>query len=55
MFFEPEIETMPRKELEKLQWERLTKTLKKAYQSPFYKKRMDSVSFHPEKSNFRRV
>ncbi len=49
MFFEPEIETMPRKELEKLQWERLTKTLKKAYQSPFYKKRMDSVSFHPEK------
>ena len=37
-YFEPQIETMPRAELEKLQLERLKKTIEQAVNSPFYKK-----------------
>ncbi len=38
MYFQPEIETMPRAELEQLQLEGLKKTIDKAIQSPFYGK-----------------
>ncbi len=37
-YFEPKIETMSRPELEKLQLERLKKTIEQAVKSPFYKK-----------------
>ncbi len=37
-YYQPEIETMPRKELEQLQVQRLKKTIEIAMQSPFYAK-----------------
>lgn len=37
-YFEPQIETMPREELEKLQLERLHSTIEQAVKSPFYAK-----------------
>lgn len=37
-YFHPEIETMPRQEIEKLQLERVITTLERATQSPFYSK-----------------
>ncbi len=48
MFFQKEIETMPRKALESLQLERLKKTVAYCYDNvPFYKKRFDSIGLKP--------
>lgn len=44
----PEMECMPREELEKLQLERLRKILQKVYdKSPVYKQKFDEVGFKP--------
>ena len=48
-FFEPEIETMDREELERLQLEHLKWQLKRCYEgSEFYKQRFDKVGLKPE-------
>ena len=49
MYFEKEIETLPRKELEALQLKKLQASMAAAYRSPFYKKRMDSAGIHPDR------
>jgi len=45
----PHIETAPRKEIEKLQLQRLRETVKKAYENvPFYHKRLKEAGIKPE-------
>lgn len=46
--FNPEFEMMSRPEIEKLQLERLQKTVKHCMNSPFYKKRFDEIGLKPE-------
>src|SRR4030042_2005078 len=47
-FYEPEIETLPREKLEKLQLERLTWQVKRCYDgSEFYRKRLDKIRMKP--------
>jgi len=47
-FYEPEIETLPREKLEKLQLERLTWQVKRCYDgSEFYRKRFDKIGMKP--------
>lgn len=49
MFYQPELETMPREELEKLQLERLQKLAKRVYERiPFYKNAFDEAGVKPE-------
>ncbi|HCL56757.1 MAG TPA: phenylacetate--CoA ligase [Spirochaetia bacterium] len=48
MYYDKAIETMKREDLKKLQLERLQKTVHAAYQSPFYKKRFDSIGLKPK-------
>lgn len=49
MFYQPEIETMPREELESLQLERLKKVAKRVYERiPFYKNAFDEAGVKPE-------
>ena len=44
MFFQPEIETMPRRDLEALQLERLKWTVDYCYRNvPFYTKKLDEA------------
>ncbi|HIC98331.1 MAG TPA: hypothetical protein EYP08_01355 [Pyrodictiaceae archaeon] len=44
----PHIETAPRKEIEKLQLQRLRETVKKAYENvPFYHKRLKEAGIKP--------
>ena len=44
MYFQPEIETMPRAELQALQLERLRESLRNAYENvPLYRERFDAV------------
>ncbi len=47
-YFNPEIETMTRPELEALQLERLQATVKHCMGSPFYKKRFEEIGLKPE-------
>lgn len=50
MFWQKELETMPRAELEKLQLERLKWTIKHAYDHvPLYRKRFDEAGLSPDK------
>ena len=49
MFFQKEIETMSRAEIEAVQLQRLQETVKRCYQNvPFYRARLDSVGVKPE-------
>lgn len=47
-YFNPEVETLSRKEIEALQLERLQSTVKHCMNSPFYKKRFDEIGLKPE-------
>lgn len=52
MFFDKEIETMPRQKLEELQLEKLKKLAVYCYKNvPLYKKKFDDAKFDPEKIN----
>ena len=47
--YQPEIETMDRNEIEKLQLERLQKQVKNVYENvPMYRERMDKKGVKPE-------
>ena len=48
MYLHKELETMTRPEIEKLQLERLQKTVKHCMNSPFYKKRFEEINLKPE-------
>ena len=49
MFFQKEIETMSRAEIEAVQLQRLQETVQRCYQNvPFYRARLDSVGVKPE-------
>ena len=43
IYFEPQIETMSRQDLEALQLERLKETVKRAAQAPYYKKKFEEM------------
>lgn len=47
-YFNPEVETLSREEIEALQLERLQSTVKHCMNSPFYKKRFDEIGLKPE-------
>ena len=47
-FFNPEVETMPREELEKLQLERLQKTVRHCMNAEFYRKKFDELGITPD-------
>ena len=50
MFFQPEIETMPRRDLEALQLERLKWTVDYCYRNvPFYTKKLDEAGVTADK------
>ena len=48
MYLHPEMETLTRPEIEKLQLERLQKTVQHCMNSPFYKKRFEENNLKPE-------
>jgi phenylacetate-CoA ligase len=48
MYLHPELETMSRPEIEKLQMERLKTTLQRCMNSPFYRKRFEENGINPE-------
>lgn len=49
MYYQPDIETMPREDLEALQLERLQALVKRVYQKiPFYKESFDKAGVNPE-------
>ena len=49
MYFQPEIETMPREELRKLQLERMRESLRNAYENvPLYRERFDAAGVTPD-------
>ena len=48
MYLHKEMETMTRPEIEKLQLERLKKTVNHCMNSPFYKKRFEEINLRPE-------
>lgn len=48
MYLHPELETMTRPEIEKLQMERLKTTLQRCMNAPFYKKRFEEHGLKPE-------
>ncbi|WP_338097168.1 hypothetical protein [Methanolapillus ohkumae] len=48
-FWDPQIETMNRKEMNDLQLKRLTKSVQTVYRNvPFYKKKFDAVGVKPQ-------
>ncbi len=47
-FWQRELETMPRPELEKLQVEKLKRTINIALQSPMYKKRLGDLGINAD-------
>ena len=48
-YYNPEIETMPREEMKKLQSERLVKQVKHVYDNvKFYRDKMDAAGIKPE-------
>jgi len=51
MYWNKDIETMPRSELESLQLSRLRETLRQAGKSPFYKKCFGEKTIYPERIN----
>ena len=52
--YQPEIETMDRNELEKLQLERLQKQVKNVYENvPMYRERMDKKGVKTEEKNLK--
>lgn len=52
IYWEPEVETLPRKKLEGLQLERLKKTLENVYANvSFYRKRLNDVGIDPVSFN----
>ena len=48
MYLHPELETMTRPEIEKLQMERLQQTLQRCMRTPFYKQRFAEIGLKPE-------
>ncbi len=48
MYLHPEMETLSRPEIEKLQLERLQKTIRQCMRSPFYKRRFKEAGLRPE-------
>ena len=49
MYYQPDIETMPREELQRLQLARMQETLKRCYENiPFYKEAFDKAGVKPE-------
>ena len=48
MYLHPELETMTRPEIERLQMERLQQTLQRCMRSPFYKQRFTENGLRPE-------
>lgn len=48
MYLHPEMETLSRPEIEKLQLERLQKTIRQCMCSPFYKRRFEEAGLRPE-------
>ena len=50
-YWQPELETMPREELEKLQVAKLKKSIEIALKSPFYKKRLGELGLTPDDFN----
>ena len=50
MFWQKDIETMPRADLEALQLERLKRIVRYVYERvPFYRKRLDDAGVNPDK------
>ena len=47
-YFNPEIETMSREDIEKLQLERLKKTVNHCMNSEFYKRKFEEMGITPE-------
>ena len=47
-YWQPELETMPREELQKLQVEKLRRSIEIALKSPFYKKRLAEAGITPD-------
>lgn len=47
-YFNPELETMSREDIKKLQLERLQQTVRHCMNSPFYKKRFEEAGLKPE-------
>ncbi|MBO7557715.1 MAG: phenylacetate--CoA ligase [Bacteroidaceae bacterium] len=47
-YFNPELETMPREELQKLQLERLQKTVRQCAKAPFYQDKFKEMGIQPE-------
>ena len=47
-YWQPELETMPRKELEALQVKKLRQSIEVALKSPFYKKRLGDLGITPD-------
>ena len=47
-YWQPEIETMPREELKKLQAEKLRRTIETALKSPFYGQRLGRLGITPD-------
>ena len=46
-YFNPELETMPREELRKLQLERLQKTVRQCVKAPFYEQKFKEMGITP--------
>jgi len=49
IYWEKEIEALPRRELEELQLKRLKETITRAKAVPFYNERLKATSFHPDR------
>ena len=48
-YYQPEIETMPREDIKKLQSEKLVKQVKHVYEHvPYYREKMDKMGVKPE-------
>ena len=47
-YFNPEMETLSRPEIEALQLQRLQKTVRHCMRSPFYKKRFEDIGLKPD-------
>jgi phenylacetate-CoA ligase len=48
IYFEPEIETISKEDLEALQLKRLQETVKRAANAPYYKKRFEEMGISPD-------
>ena len=50
-YWQPELETMPREQLEALQVKKLKESIRIALNSPFYKKRLGDLGITPDSIN----